>query len=52
MFFLRFVDELSIREIAEVLKKSESAIKTHLYRALKKFKDDSLLFHPKEGEIE
>ena len=52
VFFLRFVDELSIREIAEVLKKSESAIKTHLYRALKKFKDDSLLFHPKEGEIE
>jgi RNA polymerase sigma-70 factor (ECF subfamily) len=52
VFFLRFVDELSIREIAEVLKKSESAVKTHLYRALKKFKDDSLFFQPKEGEIE
>jgi len=51
VFFLRFVDELSIREIAEVLKKSESAIKTHLYRALKKFKDDSLFIQPREGEI-
>jgi len=35
---LRFVDELGIREIAEILKKSESTVKTHLYRALKKFK--------------
>jgi len=41
VFVLRFMDELGIREIAEVLNKSESAVKTHLYRALKKFKDDS-----------
>jgi RNA polymerase sigma-70 factor (ECF subfamily) len=38
VFFLRFLDQLSLREIAEVLKKSESAVKTHLYRALEKFK--------------
>lgn len=51
VFFLRFVDELNIREIADVLQKSESSIKTHLYRALKKFKDDSLFIQQKEGEI-
>jgi RNA polymerase sigma-70 factor, ECF subfamily len=50
VFFLRFVDQLSIKEIADVLKKSESAVKTHLYRALKKFKDDSLFMEVQEGE--
>jgi len=38
VFILRYVDQLGIREIAETLKSSESAVKTHLYRALKKFK--------------
>lgn len=38
IFTLRFVDQLGIREIAETLRKSESTVKTHLYRALKKFK--------------
>lgn len=51
VFFMRFMDELSIREIADILKKSESAVKTHLYRALKKFKDDSLFMQSEEGEI-
>ena len=37
VFSLRFLDQLSIREVAEVLHKSESTIKTHLYRGLKKF---------------
>jgi RNA polymerase sigma-70 factor (ECF subfamily) len=41
VFMLRFMDQLGLREIAEILHKSESAVKTHLYRALKKFKDDS-----------
>lgn len=41
VFMLRFVNHLRIREIAEALKKSESTIKTHLYRALKKFKENS-----------
>lgn len=52
VFFLRFVDDLNIREIADVLNKSESAVKTHLYRALKKFKDNSLFTRLEEGEIE
>ncbi|MDY6955053.1 MAG: RNA polymerase sigma factor [Thermodesulfobacteriota bacterium] len=43
VFFLRFMDHLSIREIAQVLDKSESAVKTHLYRGLKKFKADPSL---------
>jgi RNA polymerase sigma-70 factor (ECF subfamily) len=51
VFLLRFVDQLGIKEIAGVLKKSESAIKTHLYRALKKFKDDSELHEMLEGGI-
>jgi len=40
VFLLRFVDHLGIREIADVLNKGESTIKTHLYRALKKFKQN------------
>lgn len=40
VFLLRFFDHLSIKEIAGVLKKSESTIKTHLYRALAKFKKE------------
>lgn len=38
VFILRYVDQLGIREIAEAMKKNESTVKTHLYRALKKFK--------------
>ncbi|QTA90671.1 RNA polymerase sigma factor [Desulfonema magnum] len=38
VFILRFADHLGIREIAETLKKNESTVKTHLYRALKKFR--------------
>jgi len=39
VFILRYVDQFGIRELAEILKKSESTVKTHLYRALKKFKE-------------
>ena len=41
VFLLRFLDLLSIREISSVLKKSESTVKTHLYRALVKFRKNS-----------
>ena len=41
VFLLRFLDLLSIREISNVLKKSESTVKTHLYRALVKFRKNS-----------
>ena len=40
VFLLRFFDHLSIKEIAGVLKKNESTIKTHLYRALAKFRKE------------
>ena len=38
VFMLRFFDELSIKEIGATLKKNESTVKTHLYRALNKVK--------------
>ncbi len=41
VFLLRFSDLMGIREIAEVLKKNESTVKTHLYRALKKFRENA-----------
>jgi RNA polymerase sigma-70 factor (ECF subfamily) len=40
VFMLRFMDDLNIVEIAQILKKSESTVKTHLYRALAKFKKE------------
>ena len=40
VFLLRFFDHLSIKEISAVLKKNQSTIKTHLYRALAKFKKE------------
>ena len=40
VFMLRFFDHLGINEIAETLNKNESTIKTHLYRALAKFKKE------------
>ncbi|MEE4354239.1 MAG: RNA polymerase sigma factor [Desulfatiglans sp.] len=41
VFSLRFLDQLSIKEVAEVLGKSESTVKTHLYRGLKKFQAET-----------
>jgi RNA polymerase sigma-70 factor (ECF subfamily) len=41
VFFLRFFDHLSIKEITEAVRKNESTVKTCLYRALKKFRKDS-----------
>ncbi len=40
VFMLRFFDQLQLKEIATALQRSESTIKTHLYRALAKFKHD------------
>jgi RNA polymerase sigma-70 factor (ECF subfamily) len=40
VFLLRFMDHLSIREISYVLKKNESTVKTHLYRALDKLRKE------------
>jgi len=52
VFLLRFMDQLTIREIAQSLSKSESAIKTHLYRAIKKFKENHELTQLLSGEIQ
>jgi RNA polymerase sigma-70 factor (ECF subfamily) len=41
VFLLRFLDLLSIREISIVLDKNESTIKTHLYRALVKYRQNA-----------
>ena len=41
VFTLRYVDQLQLKQIAETLRNSESTVKTHLYRALKKFKKAS-----------
>ncbi len=38
VFRLKYLDDLGIREIAEVLGKNESTVKTHLYRAVDKFR--------------
>lgn len=38
VFRLRFMDHLGIQEIAEALGRNESTVKTHLYRAIEKFK--------------
>jgi len=41
VFIMRFMDQLTLKEIAETLGKGESTVKTHLYRALKKFKKEA-----------
>lgn len=38
IFLLRFFDGLTIKEITGAMKKNESTVKTHLYRALAKMK--------------
>lgn len=43
VFTLRYLDQLGIKEIAGILEKSESTVKTHLYRSLKKFKEATRL---------
>lgn len=43
VFTLRFLDHQTIKEISQVLGKSESTVKTQLYRALGKFKKASSL---------
>ncbi|KPK00421.1 MAG: hypothetical protein AMJ60_01460 [Desulfobacterales bacterium SG8_35] len=44
VFTLRFMDHRNINEIAAILDKNESTIKTHLYRALNKVRGHSELF--------
>jgi RNA polymerase sigma-70 factor (ECF subfamily) len=44
VFTLRFMDHRNINEIAAILDKNESTIKTHLYRALNKVRNHSDFF--------
>lgn len=48
VFMMRYLDQLSIREIAQVVDSSESSVKTHLHRAIKKAKGSSWLRTLKE----
>jgi len=50
VFLLRFLNHLEIREIASILKKNESTIKTHLYRSLKKLRQNFKLRKLLAGE--
>jgi RNA polymerase sigma-70 factor (ECF subfamily) len=43
VFQLRFMDHLGIAEISAVLDRGESTVKTHLYRAVKKFQAEEHL---------
>ena len=51
VFLLRFFDHLSIKEVSQVMKKSESTVKTHLYRALQKFRKEPSIMQFLEEEI-
>jgi RNA polymerase sigma-70 factor, ECF subfamily len=50
VFRLRFLDHLSIAEIALTLEKNESSVKTHLYRAIEKFKNEGFSLGPAPEE--
>ncbi len=50
VFTLRFLDQLEIKEIVQILQKNENTVKTHLYRALKKLRKNSELHSLLLGE--
>ena len=52
VFTLRYMDELTIPEIAQALGRSQSAVKTHLYRAVERFKRSSSLVRELREEIQ
>ncbi len=51
VFLLKYLDQLTIREISQILNKSESAVKTHLYRAIGKFKKCPEFIQMLQGDI-
>ncbi len=51
VFVLRFMDNLTIREIVRVIGRSESAVKTHLYRGIRKFKEDPAILQTLSQEL-
>ena len=50
VFTLRFLDQLEIKEIVEIVQKNENTVKTHLYRALKKLRGNAQLYSLLAGE--
>jgi len=50
VFTLRFFDQLEIKEIVQIVQKNENTVKTHLYRALKKFRGNRELYSLLLGE--
>ena len=52
VFTLRYMDELTIPEIAQALGSSQSAVKTHLYRAVERFKKSQGLVRELREEIQ
>ena len=50
VFTLRFLDQLEIKEIVQILQKNENTVKTHLYRGLKKFRGNAELYSLLLGE--
>ena len=51
VFTLRFLDHLGIKEISETLSRSESTVKTHLYRAMNKVQQNRELKNFYQQEI-
>jgi RNA polymerase sigma-70 factor (ECF subfamily) len=52
IFQLKYLDHLSIPEIGTVLNMNENTIKTHLYRAVKKFRLETSLISLLEGKAD
>jgi RNA polymerase sigma-70 factor (ECF subfamily) len=50
VFTLRFLDQLDIKEIVQIVQKNENTVKTHLYRALRKFRGNRELYSLLSGE--
>ncbi len=50
VFTLRFLDQLEIKEIVQIVEKNENTVKTHLYRALKKLRGNAELYSLLSGE--
>jgi RNA polymerase sigma-70 factor (ECF subfamily) len=45
VFLLRFIDQLTLKEMSAALHKNKSAVKTHRYRALPKTRAVAAQFH-------
>ena len=50
VFTLRFLDQLEIKEIVQIVQKNENTVKTHLYRALRKLRGNAELYSLLSGE--